>query len=176
MVCERPPRSLCSRLPLTRGRLTPPIVDALSPFGITHIDNVRALFSPSVRGRAAEGGRGSLTHHLEFELGNTPEGRGLEFRTPEPRSGERIFFRSAAHLASDPSTTAFSRGYSLSPLCGWDVSSRKRRRDAAFRRLFKCIAEFNETRLAASHARETDPEGSRFRTEAFRERACIRHQ
>src|SRR5215470_16467386 len=32
--------------------------------------NVRALFSPSVRGRAAEGGRGSLTHHLELELGN----------------------------------------------------------------------------------------------------------
>jgi hypothetical protein len=30
------------------------------------------LFSPSVRGRAAEGGRGSLTRHLEFELGNTP--------------------------------------------------------------------------------------------------------
>jgi hypothetical protein len=42
MVCERPPRSLRSRLPLTRGR-------------------------------AAEGGRGSLTHHLEFELGNTAE-------------------------------------------------------------------------------------------------------
>jgi hypothetical protein len=34
---------------------------------------VRGLFSPSVRGRAAEGGRGSLTHHLELELGNTPE-------------------------------------------------------------------------------------------------------
>jgi hypothetical protein len=31
-----------------------------------------ALFSPSVRGRAAEGGRGSLTHHLELELVNTP--------------------------------------------------------------------------------------------------------
>jgi hypothetical protein len=29
--------------------------------------NVRDLFSPSVRGRAAEGGRGSLTHHLEFD-------------------------------------------------------------------------------------------------------------
>src|SRR5262245_12012248 len=45
MGCERPPRSLRSRLPLTRGRLD--------------------LFSPSVRGRAAEGGRGSLKHHLE---------------------------------------------------------------------------------------------------------------
>jgi hypothetical protein len=41
---------------------------------------VRALFSPSVRGRAAEGGRGSLTHHLELELVNTPEGRGLKFQ------------------------------------------------------------------------------------------------
>src|SRR5262245_26408300 len=49
MMCERPPRSLRSRLPLTRGRL--------------NACNVRALFSPSVRGRAAEGGRGSLTSH-----------------------------------------------------------------------------------------------------------------
>jgi hypothetical protein len=30
---------------------------------------MRALFSPSVRGRAAEGGRGSLTRHLELEFG-----------------------------------------------------------------------------------------------------------
>ena len=30
---------------------------------------MRALFSPSVRGRAAEGGRGSLTRHLELKLG-----------------------------------------------------------------------------------------------------------
>jgi hypothetical protein len=30
-----------------------------------------------VRGRAAEGGRGSLTRHLELQLSNTPvEGRG----------------------------------------------------------------------------------------------------
>jgi hypothetical protein len=29
-----------------------------------------------VRGRAAEGGRGSLTHHLDLQLGNTPESRG----------------------------------------------------------------------------------------------------
>src|SRR5262245_41328569 len=35
---------------------------------------MRALFSPSMRGRAAEGGRGSLTHHLKLELGNTLEG------------------------------------------------------------------------------------------------------
>jgi hypothetical protein len=39
--------------------------------------NVKALFSPSVRGRTAEGGRGSLTHHLELELGNTPYSCGL---------------------------------------------------------------------------------------------------
>src|SRR5262245_26670197 len=50
MVCERPPRSLRSRLPLTRGRLT--------------------LFSPSVRGRAGEGG--SLTHHLESAVQSLP--------------------------------------------------------------------------------------------------------
>jgi len=28
------------------------------------------ILSPSVRVRAAEGVRGSVTHHLEFELGN----------------------------------------------------------------------------------------------------------
>jgi hypothetical protein len=55
MVCERPPRSLRSRLPPHEGQ-------------ISFILPLRA------RGRAAEGGRGSLTHHLEFELGNTPEG------------------------------------------------------------------------------------------------------
>src|SRR5262245_20193627 len=52
-VCERPPRSLRSRLPLTRGRL--------------HI-------LPLVRGRAAEGGRGSLTHHFESELATSAGG------------------------------------------------------------------------------------------------------
>jgi hypothetical protein len=31
---------------------------------------VKALFSSSVRGRAAVGGRGSLTQHLELGLGN----------------------------------------------------------------------------------------------------------
>src|SRR5262245_27814658 len=46
MVCERPPRSLRSRLPLTRGRIKSNL--------------------PLVRGRAAGGGRGSLTHHLEL--------------------------------------------------------------------------------------------------------------
>jgi hypothetical protein len=34
----------------------------------------------------------------------------------EPRSGERIFRRYAAHLPLDKVTTAFSRGYILSPL------------------------------------------------------------
>jgi hypothetical protein len=83
MVCERPPRSLRSRLPLTRGRLTPA--------------NVRDLFSPSVRGRAAEGGRGSLTHHLELGLGDTTGRPWLEFRQPmSPFRGERTFRRSAA--------------------------------------------------------------------------------
>src|SRR4030095_6572027 len=50
MVCERPPRSLRSRLPLTRGRLA----------------RTKGLFSPSVRGRAAEGGRGSLKHGVDW--------------------------------------------------------------------------------------------------------------
>ena len=48
MVRERPPRSLRSRLPLTRERLR--------------------VNLPLVRGRAAKGGRGSLTHHLELKV------------------------------------------------------------------------------------------------------------
>ena len=49
--------------------------------------NVRALFSRSVKGRAAEGGRGSLTHHLALELVNrffrrsAAEGNSLLVRT-----------------------------------------------------------------------------------------------
>jgi hypothetical protein len=53
MMCERP--SLASLVsPPHEGEIT--------------ACNVRALFSPSVRGRAAEGGRGSLARHLELEL------------------------------------------------------------------------------------------------------------
>src|SRR5262245_27587638 len=54
MVCERPPRSLRSRLPLTRGRFQ--------------------VFSSSVRGRAAEGGRGSVHTPSRFtpHLGSHP--------------------------------------------------------------------------------------------------------
>jgi hypothetical protein len=52
---------------------------------------VRGLFSPSVRGRAAEGGRGSLTHHLELELANTPEGRAAA-ETAQYRSWFHVSF------------------------------------------------------------------------------------
>jgi hypothetical protein len=48
MMYERPPRSLRSRLPLTRGRL-------------------RFILPLRVRGRTAEGGRGSLKHDFEFD-------------------------------------------------------------------------------------------------------------
>src|SRR5262245_58054268 len=48
----------------------------------------------------------------------TAEGRGLEFQANEPRSGGRLFRRCAAHLPSNTVTTAFSRGYILSPLRG----------------------------------------------------------
>jgi hypothetical protein len=56
----------CVSDPLARSARAPPHKGESNPC------NVRALFSPSVRGRAAEGGRGSLTHHLELELGNRP--------------------------------------------------------------------------------------------------------
>jgi hypothetical protein len=51
-------------------RATPSLAPLASPphEGEINACNVRALFSPSVRGRAAEGGRGSLTHHLEHSL------------------------------------------------------------------------------------------------------------
>jgi hypothetical protein len=55
-----------------------------------------------------------------LELGNTPEGRGLKLETTEPRSGERLFRHSAAHLPPDTVTTAFSRGYTLPPLRGYE--------------------------------------------------------
>src|SRR5437899_4453769 len=38
--------------------------------------------------------------------------------------GERIFRRSAAHRELDTKTTAFSRGYTLSPLRGWGYQRR----------------------------------------------------
>jgi hypothetical protein len=48
MVCERPPRE-------------------------GEINTCKVSFIlPRVRGRAAEGGRGSFTHHLELQLGNRP--------------------------------------------------------------------------------------------------------
>src|SRR5262245_58276608 len=66
MVCERPPRSLRSRLPLTRGRMR--------------------LVSPLQRRRAAEGGRGSLTHHLEFATERHPAfWEPKRSRPPSPR-------------------------------------------------------------------------------------------
>src|SRR5262249_27673226 len=52
----------------------------------------------------------------------------------------------------------------------------KGRRDATFRRLFEGIAEFDEARLTASHARETDAEWPGLRIEAVRKGACIRYQ
>src|SRR5262249_17357827 len=44
--------------------ISPPYLDRLHE-GEINVCNLRALFFPSVSGRAAEGGRGSLTHHLE---------------------------------------------------------------------------------------------------------------
>jgi hypothetical protein len=51
---------------------------------------------------------------------DTAEGRGHgNPELNEPRSGERVFRRSAAHHAWPSDTTAFCRGYNLSPLGGW---------------------------------------------------------
>jgi len=48
----------------------------------------------------------------------TAEGRGLRVQASEPRSGERLFRRSAAQRFLVPMTTAFCRGYNLPPLRG----------------------------------------------------------
>jgi hypothetical protein len=69
---------------------------------------MRALFSPSARGRAAEGGRGSLTHHLELELSNTDAPAGLasvrcvvmKFRRPKRACGCLYCMRMASRLAA----------------------------------------------------------------------------
>src|SRR5215475_11443666 len=50
MVCKRPPRSLRSRLPLTEGE--------------TYACNLRALFSPSVRGSREQSERGGRSHAI----------------------------------------------------------------------------------------------------------------
>jgi hypothetical protein len=53
---------------------------------------------PLVRGRRERSERGGRSHTISnLRLGNTPEGRGNELYADEPRSGERIFRRSAAH-------------------------------------------------------------------------------
>jgi outer membrane protein, multidrug efflux system len=53
---------------------TPSLASLASPPHEGEINgcNVRALFSPSLRGRDADGGRGSGTHHLDLGLGNMP--------------------------------------------------------------------------------------------------------
>ena len=83
-MCERPPRSLRSRLPLTRGRLRPQRESFILPL----------REGESRRRRPG----GSLTRHLELELGNTPEGHG--------------------HLAFATVTTGVTHGYTLTRLRG----------------------------------------------------------
>jgi hypothetical protein len=63
--------------------VTPSLASLVSPphEGEINFCNVRALFSPSVRGEPPKVARGSLTHHLELEVGNGPEGRGLNYPT-----------------------------------------------------------------------------------------------
>jgi len=97
MMCERPPRSLrsCERIgdkgsdPLAEFHRSNNIPWGLTPRpqfvhsffarvsplqGGDYPSSIAALFSPSVKGRAAAGGRGSLTRHFESKrLTDTPE-------------------------------------------------------------------------------------------------------
>src|SRR4029453_2730371 len=57
MVCERPPRSLRSRLPLTRGRIK--------------LSRCRRKSPPREGETRAKRARGALTRHLDFLLSNT---------------------------------------------------------------------------------------------------------
>src|SRR5262245_26080648 len=69
---------------------------------------------PSLRGTAAEGGRGSLTHHLELELANTPVRPGGR-KSPHNLSHLRC---SCFHYREP---RAGARGYILPPLRGSDL-------------------------------------------------------
>jgi hypothetical protein len=82
MVCERPPRSLRSRLPLTRGRLA---------------CNVKDPFSPSVRGRAVEGG-GGRSHTILRSWATGPKA-GAYKCPPSFTSCLRIAFNCSRRLA-----------------------------------------------------------------------------
>jgi hypothetical protein len=98
MVCERPPRSLRSRLPHE---------------GEINACNVTALFSPSARGRAAEGGRGSLRHHLELQLSNRARFQAnflapVRAETPEQKAPSQtrvLLFRRRADKQQEARTT-----------------------------------------------------------------------
>src|SRR5262245_1912193 len=70
MMCDRPSRSLPSRLPLTRGRLK-------------RLQR-ESFILPLVRGRAAEGGRGSLTSHTS-RWATAPAAPGLHSAAAAPR-------------------------------------------------------------------------------------------
>src|SRR5215510_3457752 len=79
--CVTPSSRWCVSDPLARfARVSP-------SRGGDYACNMRALFSPSLRGRAAEGGRGAATHRLVLGLGNRPEGRGerSQRQIPSPR-------------------------------------------------------------------------------------------
>jgi hypothetical protein len=56
-----------------------------------------ALFSPSERGRAAEGGRGSLTHHLELEGQHIPSPAAEEHICLSPNPDQRPVERHQKH-------------------------------------------------------------------------------
>jgi hypothetical protein len=87
------------------------VSDPLARFARAPPHEGEIKYSPPREGEAAEGGRGSLTHHLESVLGNTPEGRGL-MSTPMSRgaaeesvaapNGRRPLLHSFAANAAKP--------------------------------------------------------------------------
>jgi len=102
-VLGRPPRSLRSRLPLTRGRLTPPTWELYSP--------------PPSGGEPpkAAGGRSHII--LNSSWATRPKAVGWNFWQTSRRAAEDSF--AALRLIwAWQWTTAFSRGYLLSPLRG----------------------------------------------------------
>jgi len=92
----------------------------------------------------AEGRVAQLQFKMVLKL-SSPQDRGLELRTKEPRSGKRIPSRYAPHLASDIVTTALSRGY----LCRRSAAEKARSNMLNYGPL-TCLGSRRQTRLPSS--------------------------
>ena len=104
---------------------------------------VRASFSPSVRGRAAEGGRGSLTHHLELGVCQIP--------SPRP-SAVATFFRRYAAGERRGQTTFVTKQELVSPLRVAQSNVLRRKAEGILLMILSSAAHFDRASIAKVRA------------------------